>query len=76
MACHIDQIEPVEATTWELNLIFHLNSQNSLIDLNFLVALHPQLTKFYSTFVERMFEHNLSQKVQEMVENLSWKSAK
>ena len=69
MACHIDQIVPVEATRWALDLIFHSNSQNSLIDLDFLIALHPQLTKFYSTFVEHMLVHNLSQKVQEMVEN-------
>jgi hypothetical protein len=69
MACHFDKNLPAEATRWALDLIFHLNGQNSLIDLDFLIALHPQFTKFYSTFVEHMLAHNLSQKVQEMVEN-------
>jgi len=68
-ACHVDNILPVEATRWALDLIFHLNSQNSLIDLDFLITLHPQLTKFYSIFVEHMLAHNLSQNFQEMVEN-------
>ena len=68
-ACHVDNILPVEATRWALDLTFHSNWQNSLIDLDFLIALHPRLTKFYSTFVEHMLAHNLSQKFQEMVEN-------
>ena len=69
MACHINSISPVEATRWALDLIFHSNSQNSLVDLDFLISLHPRLTKFYSTFVEHMLAHNTSQKVQETVEN-------
>ena len=69
MACHSDKILPVEATRWALDLIFHSNSQNSLIDLDFLIALHPWLTKSYSTFVEHILAHNLSQKVQETIEN-------
>jgi len=68
-ACHIDNILPVEATRWALDLIFHSNSQNSLIDLDFLITLHPQLTKIYSIFVEHMLARNLSQKFQETVEN-------
>ena len=36
MACHFNRIIPVEATRWALDLIFHLNSWNSLIDPNFL----------------------------------------
>jgi hypothetical protein len=69
MACHVDNILPVETTRWALDLIFHSNSQNFLIDLNFLITLHPQLTKFYVIFVEHMLAHNLSQKFQETVEN-------
>ena len=69
MVCHIDNILPVEATGWALDLIFHSNSQNSHIDLNLLTVLHPWVTNFYSIFVESMLAHNLSQKVQEMVEN-------
>ena len=41
MVCHIDNILPVEATGWALDLIFHSNSQNSHIDLNLLTVLHP-----------------------------------
>ena len=69
MACNIDSILPVEATGWALNLIFHSNSQNSHLDLNLLAVLHSWLTNFYSIFVECMPAHNLSQKIQEMVEN-------
>ena len=69
MECYIDNILPVEATRWALDLIFHSNSQNSLIDLDFLIALHPWLTQFYSMFVEHMLAHNLSQNFQETVEN-------
>jgi hypothetical protein len=54
MACYIDNILPVETTRWALDLIFHSNSQNSFIDLDFLIALHPWLTQFYSAFVEHM----------------------
>ena len=64
MACYIDNILPMKATRWALDLIFHSNSQNSLIDLDFLIALHPWLTNFYSTFVEHTIAHNLSQKFQ------------
>ena len=38
-------------------------------DLDFLIALHPRLTKSYSTFVEHILAHNLSQKAQETIEN-------
>ena len=69
VGCHIDNILPMEATGWALDLIFHSNSQNSHNDLNLLTVLHPWLTKFYSIFVECMLTHNLSQNVQEMVEN-------
>jgi len=68
-ACHVDNILPVEATRWALDLTFHSNSQNSLIDLDFLIALHPWFSQFYSTFVEHMLAHNLSQNFQETVEN-------
>ena len=69
VGCHINNILPVEATGWALGLIFHSNSQNSHNDLNLLTVLHPGITNLYSIFVEHLLAHNLSQIVQEMVEN-------
>lgn len=69
MAYYIDNILPVEATKWDLYLIFHSNSQNSLIDFDFLTALHLWLTKFKFKFVKHTLAHNLSKKFQEIVEN-------
>jgi hypothetical protein len=69
MASHSDNSLPVEATWWALNLIFDSNSQNSLIDLDFLIVLHPRLTKSYSASVEHILAHILSQKVLETVKN-------
>ena len=73
MEGHIDNMLPMEATRWALDLIFHSNSQNSLIDLDLLIALHPWLTQFYSAFVEHMLAHNLSQNFWETVENWAGK---